>query len=196
MSFLLLLVFPGKFLGQIAYAVFELLPWRTVEVVAQLSIVVDLAPAISPPFTSGHVHHEVPVALVVVDARIVLPTGTRWKRICLPLVQEGRVWSYPGLADVQVFERVLLFMLPLHVSLFVVHRIPPDVKKPVGPLRAAYEEGAEVEAGAILMHKHVYRIWIAIANSGPRYFVEIREVWRMGDVEGIPLVDVTVRVLG
>ena len=133
----------------------KFLPRRPVQIIAELAIVVHLTPAIPTPLAASHVDEKIAIVGVIVELCVVLPARTGRERVDFALMQERRVRSYPRLAVIQVLEGVLLLVLPLHVALLVVHRVPPDVQHAIGPGRAAHEEGAEVEAAAVLRHEHV-----------------------------------------
>lgn len=77
----------------------ETFPQRAVEIVAQLPIVVHFSPAVPSPLTSGHIHQEVTILLIIVNIRVVtvLRTCTWRERVDLPLRDESRVRSNPGL---------------------------------------------------------------------------------------------------
>lgn len=80
----------------------------------------------------------------------ILPTGSHRETVDFPLRNECCMRSDPRLVDVEMLHRILLFMLPFHMFLFVSHRIPPDVQQAISPDAAMYEEGAKVETGAVL----------------------------------------------
>ena len=121
----------------------EALPPRAIEIVAQLAIVVHLAPAVPSPLTASHIDEEIPFFLIIMDIRIVsiLATSTRRERIYFSLGDECCVLPDPGVRDVEEFEGVLFLVLPFHVFLLVADRVPPDVKEAVGPCAAFDEEG-------------------------------------------------------
>ena len=108
---------------------FEALPYVSVEVITELPEVVHLAPAVATPFASGHVHQEIPVFLVVVDAGVVpvLRTGAGREAVDHALRQESGLLSNPRLGDVKLLERILLLVCPFHMFLFIGHGIPPYV---------------------------------------------------------------------
>jgi hypothetical protein len=54
-----------------------------------------------------------------------------------------------------VLKRILLFVRPLHVSLFVNYRVPPGIENPLTPLAASDKEASQAEATAILCHDKV-----------------------------------------
>ena len=82
--------------------VFELLPARPVQLVAQLAEIIHLAPAIAAPLAAGHVDDEIAVSLFVVDPRIlaIVATSAFWEAVDLSLLDEGGVASDPGLMGV------------------------------------------------------------------------------------------------
>ncbi len=79
-----------------------------------------------------------------------VPAGAHGEAVDFALGDEGRVRADPGVHGVEVFEGVLLLVLPFHVFLLVADGVPPDVEEAVGPCAAVDEEGAEVEAAAVL----------------------------------------------
>ena len=76
--------------------------------------------------------------------------------------------------------------------LLVPDRVPPEVHDAVAPDAAAHEEGAEVEAGAVLRHDEIDRGWVTVAGGGARAVVEVGGVEGVGDVERVVEVDVAV----
>src|ERR1700722_14851073 len=130
----------------------EALPPRAIQIVAQLTIIVHLTPAISSPLTAGHIDEEIPLFLMIMDIGIVSIVAASAGRegIYFSLWDECCVWSNPGVRGVEEFESVLLFVLPFHVFLLVADGVPPDVEEAVGPCTAFDEEGAKVEAAAVL----------------------------------------------
>lgn len=147
--------------------ILELLPPRTIQMIAQLSIIVHFRPAIPTPFAAGHVDHKVTIALLVMNVLVVafVTAGTGRKTVDHALRHKGEMRARPGLIGVNVLESVLFFVLPLHVLLFVADGIPPDVHQAVGPGGAADEEGAEIETAAILWNQDVDRGSFTIANG-------------------------------
>ena len=89
------------------------------------------------------------------EAIVVFTARALGKAADLTLGDEGSVWAHPRLRGVQVLESVLLLVLPLHMALLVEDRVPPYVKKTVGPGGAPHEERAKIEAGAVLRDEHV-----------------------------------------
>jgi hypothetical protein len=190
--FILLLAFE-----EIADAVFELLPWVSVEPVAELAVVVHLSPAVTAPFASCHVDHEVTVLLLVVDIGIVTLVSARtgWEAHNLALIDERNVWANPWLVLIHVLESILLFVFPLHVLLFVAHGIPPDIQKPIGPHASSNHERPKVEAAAVLWKEHIDRINLAISHRGLCFGVEVGVRERMSNIQGIVNVDISIRNL-
>jgi len=94
------------------------------------------------------------------------------------LRNERSVWSYPWLVRVDVLESVLLLVLPFHVALFVEDWVPPDIKESVGPGAAADEEGAKVEAAAVLRDDQVDAFWDAVTHCARGEWVEVVLVLR------------------
>lgn len=134
--------------------------------------------------------------LVIVDTAIVLTARTLRETTHLALWHKSCVGAYPRLAGIEVLESVLLLVLPLHVSLFILYGIPPDIEEAVGPSGAAHEEGAEVEAGAVLGDNHVDAGREVVADRGGGDSVEVGRGGGVGDVEGVVDVDVAVDVGG
>ena len=156
-------------------SVLKFLPWRPVELVTELPIVVHLAPAISSPFTPCHIDDKVPIFLGVVDVGIrpVFATSPRRKAIDLPLRNERRMRSDPRVIDIKVFQRILFFVFPLHVFLLVVYGIPPNVEETICPCTSADKERAEIEASAILRDDNVHRRSLVVAGWGSSNRVEM-----------------------
>ena len=179
-----------------AQAILELLPPRSVQLVAQLAIVVHFTPTVSSPFTSGHVDHKIPVLFLVVESRIfaILTAGPGGEAVNHPLLNECSVRADPGLVGIQMFQCVLLFVLPFHVLLLVSDGVPPNVQQAVGPSASAQEKGAEVKAAAVLWYDQVDRVNFAISNSGSRYFVEMWILKRVREVERVIEVDVAIGI--
>ena len=63
--------------------------------------------------------------------------------------------------------------------LLVTNRVPPDVQQPVGPDATVNEEGAEVEAAAILRDDEMDRVLATVACGGASHGIE------MGRLEGV-----------
>lgn len=145
---------------------FEQFPRISVQHVAELTIVVHLPPAVTTPFASSHVDKEVPLLLVVVDLLVgaIRIAGVRWEGVALALLDERSVGPNPRLIVVQVLQRVLLLMLPLHMLLLIANRVPPDIQKTIGPSTTPDEEGAEVESAAVLRDDHVDGRSLAVAG--------------------------------
>ena len=158
---------------RVANPILELLPRRPVELVAQFPVIVHFPPAISSPLASGHVDHKIPILLFVVDPRVlsIVSAGARGKAVDLPLRDEGRVGPDPRLIGVQIFERVLLLVLPLHVLLLVGNGIPPYVQQTIGPSTAANEEGTKVKAATILRDDEVDGLRFVVPRRGTREWV-------------------------
>ena len=78
--------------------------------------------------------------------------------------------------------------------LFVHDRVPPEVHDAVAPDAAAHEEGAEVEAAAVLRHDEVDGGRVVVAGEGAGRVVEVGGVEWVGDVERVVEVDVAVGV--
>lgn len=144
----------------------EQLPWVAVQQVAQFSVVVHLSPAIAPPLATCHVDKEVTALSVVVNLRIVAITiaGVGREGVCFALFDESSVWPDPRLRSVHELQGILFLVFPFHVLLLVGYRVPPDVEQAVGPWTALDEEGAEVEATAILRHHQVDRLGLSVAD--------------------------------
>lgn len=123
---------------------FESLPPRPIQVIAQLPEIVHLTPTIPAPLTARHINHKIPVLLVVVDSGIVsvFRTCSFGETVDFALRDESCVRSDPRLVDVKKFEGVLLFVLPFHVLLLVTNWVPPYVQKTVSPGAAADEKGS------------------------------------------------------
>lgn len=66
---------------------------------------------------------------------------------------------------VEEFKGILFFVLPFHVFLFVANRIPPDIKETIGPCAAFDEEGAKVEAAAVLGNNKIDGRFFAVADG-------------------------------
>lgn len=172
----------------------EAFPQRPVEIIAQLAEVVHLAPTVAAPFATGHVDQEIPIFLVVVDARISALFGASACRETVDhaLREEGRALADPGLRNVKLLQSILFFVFPLHVLLFICNRIPPNVKQMVRPSAAAHEEGTQVESGAVLGQHEVDRVRVAISDRALGEFVEERVGRGVGNVQWVVLVDITV----
>lgn len=175
----------------------ETLPPGSIEVVAQLTVVVHLSPAVTTPLTAGHVDHKVSVLLVVVDARVraLVGTGARREAVDHALREESSVLADPRKGNVQLLQGILLLVCPLHVLLLVGDRVPPHVEQAVCPITPSHEEGAQVEARAVLREDQVDRLGPTITHGAAGLLVEERVVGRMGDVQGVVLVDIAVDVL-
>lgn len=76
--------------------------------------------------------------------------------------------------------------------LLVADRIPPDVQETIGPGGAMNEEGAKIEAGAILRDDEMYRLRSAITVTRTRDKVQIRGSKRVGYVERVVEVDIAI----
>jgi hypothetical protein len=190
----ILLVVLLLFLEVITEAIFELLPGVTVQPVAELAVVVHLGPAVATPFAACHVDQEIPVPFLVMDIRIValISACTGWEAHDASLLNESHVWANPRLVLVHVLECILLFVLPFHVLLLVTDRVPPDVEQPIGPYAPSNHEGSHVEATAVLGHKHVDRIDLAVSDWRACFGIEVFVGQRVCDVQGIVRVDVAV----
>ena len=127
---------------------------------------------------------------------ISLTARARRKTVDLALRDKRHVRANPGLVVVEVFEGVLFLVLPLHVALFVVHGVPPDVEDAVGPVGAADEEGAEVEAAAVLGDDHVDGGGEIVADGGAGGWVEVGGGEGVLEGKGVVFVDVAVGVGG
>ena len=114
--------------------------------------------------------------------------------INLSLCNECRIWSYPWLACIQMFEGVLFLVFPFHMLLLVAHRIPPDVEQAICPVASADEEGAEVEAAAVLRDNEINGFGFIITRGRSGYRIEVGGVRRMSDIERVVNVDVAVGV--
>jgi hypothetical protein len=142
--------------------------------VAQLAILVHLRPAVPPPLTARHINHEVAIHLLIVDLGIdplvtllaILSAGAGREGVDSSLLNEGDVGADPGLIGVEVLEGVLLLVFPFHVFLLVEDGVPPDVKQAVGEGGAFDEEGAEVEAGAVLRDEEGDGGGVVVAGGG------------------------------
>jgi len=175
----------------------EPFPPCPVEIVTQLAVVVHLAPAIAAPLTASHINHKIPVLLIVVDAGVVaiVRAGSGGEAVDFPLRDERRVWPNPWLVDIEKFKSILFFVFPFHVLLFVPYRVPPYVQQAIGPSTTTDEEGAQVEARAVLREDEIDRIYVPVAFGAPFHLVEVFIGRRMRDVEGVIFIDVTVDVL-
>lgn len=144
----------------------EQLPGVAVQQVAQFSIVVHLSPAIASPLAACHVDKEITALSVVVNLRIVAIAiaGVRREGVCFALFDESGVRPDPWLRSVHELQSILFLVLPFHVLLLVGYRVPPDVEQAVSPWAALDEEGAEVEATAILRHYQVDRLGLSVTN--------------------------------
>lgn len=103
--------------------------------------------------------------------------------------------SDPWVIFVQALQGVLLFVLPIHVFLFVKDRIPPYIKNAFAPSTAAHEEGAEVESRAILRKEQINRVGLSISNRASGFGVEKGVCKRVRKVEWVIIVDIAVDVL-
>lgn len=112
------------------YFLLEQLPPCTIEVVAQLAVVVHLPPTISSPFATCHVDHEVAILLIVVNACIIsVVRACSWREaVDLALFNESHVWPNPWLVGVEEFQCILFFMFPFHMLLLIPYRVPPNVE--------------------------------------------------------------------
>ena len=130
------------------------------------------------------------------DAAVVsvLGAGAGREAVDLALRDEGRVRADPRLVDVEELQRVLLLVLPLHVLLLVADGVPPYVEKSVGPGGALDEEGAEIEAGAVLGHDEVDGLRFAVANGAAGFGVKVWAGEGVGYVEWVVGVDIAVGV--
>jgi hypothetical protein len=174
----------------------EALPPRAIKIVAQLAIIVHLAPAIASPFAASHVHQEISFLLIIMDIRIVsiIAASAGREGVYFSLRDECRVWPDPGVRGVEEFEGVLFFVFPFHVFLLVADGVPPDVEEAVGPGAAFNEEGAEVEAAAVLGDDEVDGGLFAVADWGAGDGVQVRVGEGVGNVEWIVDVNVSVYV--
>lgn len=172
-------------------------PGVSVEVVAEFTEVVHLAPTVPAPFAARHVDHKVAIILVVVDARVhsVIRAGPVGEAVDLPLREERGVLANPRLSRVELFQSILLLVFPLHMLLFVRNWVPPDIQQSVSPVATSHEERSQVEPRAVLWQNEVDRVWISIPLCVLRRLVEVVPFERMRDVEGVVLVDVAVDVL-
>ena len=75
------------------YRILELLPPRTVQLVAQFTEVIHFTPAVTTPFTPSHINDKVPICLLVMETRVlpIVSTGTGGKTVDLSLRNEGSV---------------------------------------------------------------------------------------------------------
>ena len=79
--------------------------------------------------------------------------------------------------------------------LLLVHdRVPPEIHNAVGPDTAAHEEGAEVEAPAVLGYDQVDGGRGVVAGEGAGGVIEVGGVEGVRDVERVVEVDVAVGV--
>lgn len=126
-------------------------PWP-IEVLRERLVALHLAIAVPAPFAPRHVDNEIAIGLVVEDPRValLLCAGAWREGVDHALRHEVHGRADPGLGGVEVFQRILLLVLPLHMLLLVKHGIPPKVQQAVCPFAAAHKEGAEVEAAAVL----------------------------------------------
>lgn len=100
--------------------------------------------------------------------------------------------SNPGLRSVQLLKGVLFLVLPFHVLLLIQHWVPPNIQKLLGPVAASNEERAQVESRAVLREHEVHRVDFPIAHRASRICVQILVRRRMGDVEGVEIINVTI----
>lgn len=126
----------------------------------------------------------------------VLAAGAHREAIDLPLRYESCVAPDPRLVDVQMFQRILLLVLPLHVFLLIPYRIPPDIEKAVRPRAATDEERSKIESGTILRYDQINRRRFAIADRGEGGRVEVGIVNGVSDVKGVVNVDIAIGVAG
>lgn len=133
----------------------------------------------------------------------VVAASSLWESVDAALGNKCCVGSDPWLVGVDVLESVLLLVLPLHVTLFVEDRVPPDIKQSVGPGATANEEGTKVEAAAVLGNDQVDAFWDAVTYCARGEWVEVvlvlwsvlvarGTVWRVLDLKRVVDVDVTV----
>lgn len=88
----------------------------------------------------------------------------------------------------------MFLVFPFHVLLLIQHWVPPNIQKLFGPVAASNEERAQVESGAVLGEHEVHRVDFSITDGASRICVQILVRGRMGNVEGVEVVDVTVHV--
>lgn len=174
----------------------EKLPPGSVQLVAELAVVVDLSPAVATPFTASHVDHKITVFRIIVDHLVnAVVVASIWReRVDLTLLNECRVWSDPWVNGIEILERILLLVLPLHVFLLVAYWVPPDIQKAISPCATLDEERAKVESAAVLRHNHVNRGLLSITN---RRQLLRRKIWLgkwVSDVEWVVVVDIAVGV--
>jgi hypothetical protein len=115
--------------------------------------------------------------LLVMNPQIrAVAACSRWKGVYASLRHECGAGSDLGLVCVQVFERVLFLVFPVHVFLFVEDRVLLYVQQTVGPVGAANEEGAKIEAAAVLRQDEINgrRVLIADGGLGDRVEVDVR----------------------
>ena len=103
--------------------------------------------------------------------------------------------SDPWVIFVQALQSVLLFVLPIHVFLFIQDRVPPNIKNTFGPGTAAHKKGAKVESGAVLRKEQINRVGFAISNRATSFGVEEGIGKRVRKVEWVVIVNVAVNVL-
>jgi hypothetical protein len=177
----------------IGQRILKLLPDRAIEPVAQLPIPIDLRPAVTPPIASRHIDDEITVFLLVMRPQIrAIAARTGRERIDPSLRHECCVGAHPRLVRVQVFERVLLLVLPFHVFLLVEDGVPPHIEQSVGPFRAPEEERAEIKATAVLGHNEVDRRGIGVGCCGESHRVEVGVCERVCDVQRVVVINVSV----
>ena len=171
-------------------------PGISIQEIAQLPIVIHLAPAITSPLTTGHVHHEIMVLLVIMNFLIssLIAASSGGETVDFALGDECGMGTYPWLVDVQEFKGILFFVFPFHVFLFVSDGIPPNVQKTVSPSASTYKERAKIEARAVLGNNEVNRGFFAIADRGAGFRVKVRCWERVGDVQGVVVVNVAICV--
>jgi hypothetical protein len=180
------------------------LPPSTIHPIAQLAVLVHFGPAVAAPLAARHIDHEIAIRLLVVDLRVhallalfsILRTGAGREGVEAALLDERDVGPDPWLVGVEVFEGVLLLVFPFHVFLLVEDGVPPDVEEAVGKGGAFDEEGAEVEAGAVLGDEEGDARGEVVAGRGGGDGVEEGGVWGVGDRERVVSVDVAVDVRG
>ena len=95
-----------------------------------------------------------------------------------------------------MLEGVLFLVFPFHMLLFVRYGIPPYVEEAIRPCRTPEEEGAEIEAAAVLRDNEVDGFGIIVTNRRKRDGIEIWGGKRVAYVEGVVVVYVAVCVCG
>lgn len=186
----------SPFPPDICNRILELLPPRPIQPITQFSIPIHLRPAIPAPITPRHIYQKIAMFLLVMNTQVrTIAACPRRKGVYASLRHERGAGSDPGLVCIEVFETVLFLVFPLHVLLFVEDGVPPDIEQTICPVGAAHKEGAKIEAAAVLREDEVYGRRVLVAGSGSRDGIEVDVGWRVGDVQGVIVVNVAVGVV-